>query len=66
MWKTYLAGDGARYYIGLDGNSLRSVRNAADYDAEFPDLSDRVQWAIRKSNSILNSLSRLAAPPTSS
>ena len=63
VWKAYRnSAEDVRYYIGIDGKSLRNNRNLANYDSEFPDIDKRTRQALKKAESIISSLSRVLSP----
>jgi len=45
--------------IGTTGDRLRRSRNRADYDNEFPDISEKVEQALANAKDLLESLEGL-------
>ena len=66
VWQAFAAADRATpstreawFLVGSLGNSLRVLRNQADYDDMVPDLNGRVPGALRDAERILTLLPEL-------
>ena len=60
VWETFRGSDNdSRYYIGVDGFSLRNQRNKADYNDDLSDIQVRAQRAVKKAEAVLKALERL-------